>query len=66
MNKKLDIRDRVMLLLRKGYVTQVEAARLGKVSRQRVFQWVQQDGLRPSEAREKHLRQLMKETANGS
>ena len=52
-------RDRVLRLLKAGYVTQSEAADLVGVSRQRIHQWVAAARVYPSVARARHLKALL-------
>jgi hypothetical protein len=55
----IEMKEKLLRLLKRGLLTQTEAARLGNTSRQRVFQWARQDGINPVEARKQYLKRLM-------
>ena len=55
-----DMRDIVLAMLKAGFLTQSEAADIAGVTRQRVGQWVRKERIQPAAAREKHLRELVR------
>lgn len=54
------MRDTVLAMLKAGFLTQSEAAKIAGVTRQCMGQWVRKARIQPAAAREKHLRELVR------
>jgi transposase-like protein len=54
-------KQRVLALLTHGYITQAEAAALMGVTRQRIHQWIRTAGIHPIIARERLVRNLLRD-----
>ena len=55
-----DMRDIVLAMLKAGFLTQSEAAKIAGVTRQCMGQWVRKERIQPIAARAKHLRELVR------
>lgn len=54
-----DRRERALVLLKMGYITQSEAAKQAGVSRQRIAILARKAGIHPKPARDRHIAELM-------